>query len=140
MSEHAFRGRMRVGRPEDWFAKESLTLLAPDGRANVIASSEPLDETISTEAYAEVQGDVLRLEFPGYRELAYESMQVFGGRRGLLRRFEWSPPDGEAITQLQIYCAEGGRGYTATATTPTADYLRFEQQLVEVLESLELGD
>lgn len=42
-----FKPQLTAPLPEGWFAKESITLLAPDGQANVIASSEPLDRTIS---------------------------------------------------------------------------------------------
>lgn len=128
--------------PVGWYFKESITLLAPDGRANVIASAEPLDPTIDLKQYAGVQGELLEKEFPGYRELAYEDMNVFGGRGGKLRRFEWHPPpsrsDGETepVTQLQLYYVENGRGYTATATAPSTDFGRYQLQLAEILETL----
>lgn len=133
-----FKPQLTAPLPEGWFAKESITLLAPDGQANIIASSEPLDPSIDTDRYAEVQGELLRKEFPGYREFAYEPAQMLGGRRGFIRRFEWTPPDGVPVTQIQLYYAENGRGYTATATTPSTAFERFELQFRQLLGGLQL--
>ena len=47
-----FRPTISALKPPEWFGKESITLLAPDGRANVIASSEPLAEEIDIDRYA----------------------------------------------------------------------------------------
>jgi hypothetical protein len=124
---------------ESWFAKESVTLLAPDGQANVIASSEPLDPGIDTQTYANVQGDLLRREFPGYREHSFEPFPAFG-RQGLLRVFEWSPPDGVTVTQMQMYFAEDGRGYTATATTVATQFARFEELFGKILHDIGIHD
>jgi tetratricopeptide (TPR) repeat protein len=128
--------------PEGWFAKDSLTLLAGDGQANIIASSEPLDPSIDTDQYASIQGELLNEEgkFPSYQERQFEPIEVFGGRKGMIRTFEWSPPDGVRVTQVQIYYAEGGRGYTATATTPSSEFPPRELLLRETLSSLSLAD
>ena len=126
--------------PKDWFAKDSVTLLAPDGGANIIASSEPLDESIDAHQYANIQGDLLRKEFPGYQEFTFQPTEVMGGYQGYVRRFEWTPPDGVPVTQIQLYYAEKGRGYTATATTPSAQYERFELQLRIILDSLMINE
>src|SRR4051794_34286815 len=136
------RATISAPLPQDWYAKDSLTLLAPDGQANVIASSEPLSPDIDTARYADVQGDLLEREFPGFRQISFEETDAFGGRRGHLRRFEWLPPDGEAVTQIQLYYAEAGRGYTATATTPSSEFARYELELRDVLDGLllELAD
>jgi hypothetical protein len=131
-----FRPTLSAPLLDGWFAKESLTLLAPDGQANVIASSEPLDSDIDTERYATVQGDLLSKEFLGYRQLSLEDSDIFGDRTGLIRRFEWEPPDGVPVTQIQIYFAEPGRGYTATATTPSSSFDDYEPALREILEGL----
>ncbi len=126
--------------PADWFAKESLTLLHPDGRANVIASSEPLPSGVDTEQYAHTQGQLLDTEFPDYVLHAFEPMLVFGGRRGRVRRFSWTPPEGVQVTQVQIYYVEAERGYTATATTPSSEYAELELELWEILEGLSIDD
>ncbi|MDT5009906.1 MAG: hypothetical protein QOH57_1523 [Mycobacterium sp.] len=131
------RVERRLSMPllEGWFAKESMTLLAPDGQANVIASSEPLDSGIDTQAYANVQGDLLRREFPGYVEHSFEPFPAFG-RQGWLRVFQWAPPDGVRVTQMQMYFAENGRGYTATATTPSTQLARFEHIFGQILRDI----
>lgn len=134
-----FTPSLRASLPQGWFAKESITLLAPDGQANVIASSEPLDPSIDTNQYAQVQGDLLRKEFPGYEEMSFEPRSIFGGRPGWRRWFSWTPPDGLRVTQIQFYFAESGRGYTATATTPSRNFERYEQTLIELLDSLAIG-
>ena len=110
-------------------------MLAPDGQANVIASSEPLDDGIDTQSYANVQGNLLRTKFPGYHEHAFEEADAFGDH-GFMRRFEWLPPDGVAVMQIQLYYVEKGRGYTATATTPKSEYERYEFDLQDILEGL----
>lgn len=131
-----FAPRLSAELPTGWFAKESMTILAPDGQANIIASSEPLDESIDTDRYAGVQGDLLRAEFPGYREVSFEPVAMLGGRQGYRRQFEWTPPEGLPVTQIQLYHAEPGRGFTATATTPSTVFPAVESVLREVLESL----
>ncbi len=133
-----FVPRLRATLPDGWFAKESMTLLAPDGQANLIASSEPLDPSITAEQYAQVQGDLLAKEFPGYRQLRYQRALVFGGRPGYERAFQWTPPDGAPVIQVQLYFAASGRGYTATATTPAAQYPRFEGAFRKALDELSI--
>jgi hypothetical protein len=135
---NVFRPVLQAELIEGWFAKESMTLLAPDGQANIIASSEPLDTSIDTYQYAEVQGNLLRNEFPGFVEIDYGPRLILGGKPGYLRTFSWTPDKGENVTQIQLYYAEGGRGYTATATTPTSQFARYEQQVRACLDSLKL--
>lgn len=122
----------------DWLTKESLTFLAPDGRANVIASSEPLSAAVDATRYAEVQGDQLRREFPAYRELSFERAVVFGDLLGWVRVFTWVPPEGVPITQVQAYAAEQGRGFTATATTTSTAYASLRDELWAVVTSVRL--
>jgi tetratricopeptide (TPR) repeat protein len=133
-----FRPRLIGARPSDWLVKESITLLAPDGQANVIASSEPLDPEIGLDQYASIQGDLLRGEFPGYEEASFKQVTCLGGRRGWLRQFSWSPPDGVSVTQLQLYYAEDSRGYTATATTPSSRFADVELELRQMLLAVDL--
>lgn len=128
--------RLRGGAPSSWFVKESLTYLAPDGQANVIASCEPLDRSFTAVQYATVQGDLLRREFPGYWEYSLEPAKVFGGRDGLLRRFSWTPPDGVRVEQVQAYYAADGRGWTATATAPATAFGRHEAVLRRIVADL----
>lgn len=128
-----FKRQLTAPLPEGWFAKESITLLAPNGQANVIASSEPLDPAIDTNLYAQVQGDLLRKEFPRYREFASEPARMLAGKNGYMRHFEWTPAGGDAVTQIQFYYAEEGRGYTITATAPSTQFERFEVQFRQLL-------
>jgi hypothetical protein len=133
-----FRARLQLPLPDGWSAKESLTLLEPDGQGNVIASSEPLDVKIDARRYADVQGDLLRTEFPGYEEHSFEPARVFGGRPGWQRQFSWTPPEGERVTQIQTYYAAAGRGYTATATTPSWKFETLEPHFRRVLGGIAL--
>jgi hypothetical protein len=143
MSTHPasrFAPRISALLPTSWFAKEQITLLAPDGRANVIASSEPLDPSIDGKRYAEVQGELLNNEFPGYRQQTFEEMVVFGNRQGFLRRFQWTPPDDVQVTQMQLYYVEDGRGYTCTATSPSTEFGRYEDEILAILKSLTIDE
>jgi hypothetical protein len=135
-----FTPRVRSNLPDGWFAKESTTLLAPNGQANVIVSGEPLDPQISGFRYAEIQGELLRNEFPGFIEFSFGPELVFGGRDGYVRNFQWQPPDGVPVRQVQVYCVVDGRGFCATATTPTIAYDDYVQVLLGCLRSLTLGD
>jgi hypothetical protein len=135
-----FRAVLTAAVPEGWFAKDSMTLLAPDGQANIIASSEPLDPTVDTDSYATVQGDLVRKEFPEYDEKSFERVSILGGREGYMREFEWTPEDGAGVTQLQLYYAENGRGYTATATTPTHGFTDRALLLRQTLRALRIAD
>ena len=135
---NAFKPQLTAVLPAGWFVKESITLFAPDGQANVIASSEPLDASIDAERYADIQGETLRREFPGYRELVFGRILLLGEREGYMRRFEWKPPDGVPVTQMQLYYTENGRGYTATATTPSTQIQRFELLLRQILGGLRI--
>ena len=129
------RSTVRAPVPSGWFEKHSVTLLAPDGQANVIASREPLDPSIDTERYASVQGELLRKEFPGYREHAFTLVLLSAGP-AYLRLFSWTPPDGVAVVQQQVYLARAGEGYTATATAPQHAAERFTALFDEVLRRL----
>lgn len=134
-----FKPSLRAVLPTDWFAKESMTLLSPDGQANVIASSEPLDPSIGSAQYAETQGRLLAREFPHFHQAYFGPRRVFGGRAGWIRVFSWMPPDGVPVSQIQLYYAERGRGYTATATTPSTQFARHEHLFRECLDGLSLG-
>lgn len=135
---HPFAPSIRALLPEGWVVKESITLLAPDGMANVIASSEPLDASMDTYDYAETQGRILRTEFDQYDEDFFGPRLIYGGRPGYMRVFSWAPPDGERVTQIQLYYALPGQGFTATATTPTSEFSRFEVLLRQCLDDLML--
>ena len=131
--------RLRSQVPVGWERKESHTLFAPSGQANVIASNEPLGRQIDSATYASTQGELLRREFPGYREHAFGPAAAFG-RPGFARTFTWTPPDGVRVTQIQHYVVVDGRGYTATATTPSTLFEMHKQHFEWILSRLSIGE
>ena len=135
MSTSVFQPTLSASPPEGWFAKESITLLAPDGQANIIISSEPLASDIDTWAYASIQGQLLAREFPGYVEHWFCAEPILGRSDGLVRDFSWRPPDGVEVTQIQFYCVIDSRGYTGTATTPRHQFAELEPVLRSTLMS-----
>jgi hypothetical protein len=101
----------------------------------VIASSEPVDESLTTELYADGQGEQLRDEFSNFKELSYGPVKMLGGRDCYIRRFERSPLDhpGDRISQIQVYHAAAGRGYVLTATARSLGFEGIEPILSSVL-------
>jgi hypothetical protein len=129
--------------PEAWQFKEQVTLASTptspeQPRANLIVSSEPLQSELTTESYAESMATQAEREFPAYREISLEPMQVLGGD-ALLRRYEWEPEQGQKVTQLQVYLVSGDRMYTATATAETEDYEGWRNELMTALRHLSLA-
>lgn len=131
--------RLGATIPGDWEWKESHTFLSRELKANVIFSSEQLGPDVDSERYARAQGELLRSEFREYREIAFESMRMMGGRQGYMRRFSWEPPGESEVTQVQLYCAENSRGYTATATAAASNFAAVESILLKILESLAIA-
>ena len=121
--------------PPEWVFRESLTLVAPSGRANVIASSEPVPSDMDTSAYALTQRELLK-ELPGYEELSTETFTLAGGEQALLRKHTWQPEDTKPVTQLQVYYVSGDRAYTVTATAPTEEFDEHRAVLGEVVAGL----
>lgn len=134
-----FSPRLAAVLPSGWYGKSTLTLLAPDGQANVLFSSEPLDARMTSRDYAEVQGRLLRCEFPDFVEVEFSPARVFGGHCGFRREFGWKPPDGVPITQIQLYAVVDGRGLTATATSPSTLFDHQAETLLRVLSQLRIG-
>lgn len=124
--------------PSGWFYKESHLLIAPDGDVNVVASSEPLDPSMDSKAYAQAQGVLLETEFPGFWQYGgLQALHVDGSSGAAwLREFGWTPADGEPVRQLQIYAVRTGRGMTATASTLACTYPRHRDSMIRVLRSL----
>jgi hypothetical protein len=114
--------------------KRTMTLLSPDGDANVIASTEPLSFGIGTREYAEGQGQLLEQEFPKFEELGEERSPAFG--RGITRTFTWTPEDGEPVWQVQGYRAVSGIGYVATGTTYADASVAARRELERAVESV----
>lgn len=120
-----FRPQLSIPAPDGWSAKESTTIVNPSASGNVIASSEPIHE-MDTQEYARAQGVVLGDELDGYRELSHSTMRMYDRSRAIVREFQWFPPDGSPVTQLQLYHVVGDRGYTATATTSSGNFANLE--------------
>ena len=129
-----------VALPTGWAVKHSITLVAPEGDANVIASSEPVPDGMTTEEYAASQRLRLEQDFPGFRQLHSESITLVDDRPAWLRVFAWEPPDQTPVTQVQMYAVLGGRGYTATATTTSEQYPRHQVELTQLIRSISVGD
>jgi hypothetical protein len=127
---------MSMAVPNGWYFKESFTAMSPDGQANVIFSSEPLNESFTTEEYAQVQSDLLMGEFPNYREISLEEFALRDEGVAVMRVFGWSPPDGDPVTQMQMYYVVAGRGYTATATTLSTNFSEICGVLIDALRSI----
>jgi len=133
-----FESRLRISTPDGWPVQDQLTVHEPHGRANVIVSTEPLDDGMDARRYADAQGHQLE-EFRDYHELTFEPALVFGGRPGYRRWFEWTPEAGERVTQVQIYYAFAGRGYTATATATAEAFGELESALLHLLDAVSLS-
>ena len=86
--------------------------------------------------YAMSQGELLRKEFCSFTELDFSGFELKGVGGGFKRKFTWEPPDGIRVTQLQIYAVLDGRGYTATATTASAQFDTLVMVLLDTLYSL----
>lgn len=125
--------------PGGWFSKEQLVLRAPDGQANVIFSTEPLEATMDSRRYADSQGKLLAEQCPQYQEFSLDAVTIFGEHAGFLRRFRWTPSGGVPVSQLQAYFVRGPRGFTATATTPATVELRNDPVIRTVLAGLRIG-
>jgi hypothetical protein len=128
---------LSIGVPDRWDYKETFTIFTPDRQANILFSSESLSESVTTEEYAAVQGDLLEREFPGYRQISYEEFSLLDAGVAWLRVFEWSPPDpGPPVTQMQVYYVASGRGITSTATASSMHFPEVQPNLLDVLRSI----
>jgi len=132
-----FTPRLSLPLPDGWRAREEITLVAPDGQANIVASSESVSADLTTREYAEAAGTTLASnQLPGFQEISFEPSELSDGREGWLRRFTWDPPDAPNVTQSQLYYVEGERGYTATATSVAGEAARYDLQLSQLLSGL----
>ena len=137
--------RIEFDIPEGWQFKEEITVVRDPQSANrpsvnLIVSSEPTETGLGAEELARSMAAQLQQEFPAYRELVLEPMDIFDGRPGWLRRFEWEPERGRRITQLQAYYTENGRAYMATATVESDEFPAQRDELLKVLGSLTLRE
>jgi hypothetical protein len=133
----AHRGALTLTGPGDWAFKESYTLLEPNGRANLIVSSEPLTRSMTAFDYATLQGDLLTTEFRGYVEVGFYSAELPGiAAPCFVREFSWEPPESSPVQQVQLYTVLGDRGITATGTAVRTEFPAYRQLLLDVMSSL----
>ncbi len=130
------RSQISATTPLGWFVKESWTLLHPSGQCNVICSREPLDPSIDALRYANIQGDLLRKEFPHFAEYSFGPFVFASGQTGYLREFSWTPPDGVPVRQMQTYYANDGTGFTSTATAALSVSDQHRGTFLMVLQSM----
>jgi hypothetical protein len=130
-----YKPKLTAMLPDGWIGRESITLLAPTGNANVIASSDEVNPTLNTKDYADAQVAQARAEFPGYRQLMLKEFRVFGGLPGYIHQFEWESDKG-TVRQTQLYYVANGTVWYATATATSIAYEQVQGQLLEVLSGL----
>ena len=135
-STERFTWQFTTVMPPGWWAGGEIRLIAPDGRGHLIVSREPVDQEMDAGRYARDRGDALIQSSAAYRELEFAAVEMFGGRQGYLRRFEFAEPDGDLTTHIELYCVEGGRAYVATATMPSEDSGGYEQDMRLILSGL----
>ena len=132
--------RIEFKVPDGWAYREQVTVTRTGDTAgvsaNVIASSEPIESGKTASDYAKAMGGQYEREFPGYAELAFEEIDIFGGTDGWLRQFSWEPEPGLRIDQMQAYYTIGDRSYMATASAEADDFDNCKESLVEILNSL----
>jgi uncharacterized protein YjbI with pentapeptide repeats len=136
---------IEVGVEEGWNSridqdKNEIMILTDDRSANVISSSAtipPKWSGVDAHRYGELETGKELKTFPGYHQLAPKATNVFGVP-GFRRLYEWDPKDGEPVTQIQQYYTEKDRGYTATATTTSDNFEKYEPQLLDALNRITL--
>src|SRR3712207_403018 len=102
-------------------ARESIQLVAGEGIAYVSASAEFLPPETTAEDYAAQYEEQLRSALPAYEQLGVETVPLPRGR-AVVRKFRWTPPDGDPVTELQMYTVHDGRGIVSTAGAPATAF------------------
>ena len=134
-----FEPRLAVEMPQGWIAKEAVELFRVEGGAYVVAAGEPLPRGMGLEGYVDRYSTELRRLLPNMEELSSEPFEMFGGRKGWLRRYRWSPPERPGVRQLQGYSVEGGWGYVVTATVRDDDSVdEAEGAVLELMRDVRL--
>lgn len=135
-----FGAKTSADVPDGWDIRDSLTMTAPDRGANVIFSSDRLEQAMSAQEYAELNGQQLKNQFPDYSEIDVGEFPLGDGHPAVFRQFQWFPEDGEPVTQIQLYLTDSERGYTATATCLVRDFSRYQKTLLGLLAGLAISD
>jgi tetratricopeptide (TPR) repeat protein len=134
-----FTSEVSAPLPDSWITQETFTLSHPERKANVIVTVEPTD-MLDSEEYAASHGELLRQQFNKYEEIEFTSVEWLDGRSAYRRQFRWEPEDSVPVTQIQLYFAEYGQAYIATATTTTADFEQLKHDLMLVLTGIQLRE
>jgi hypothetical protein len=136
--ERLFPTRLEIPRYDGWGGRWSATLTAAGGRANLVATTEPIDPSIDPRQYADAQAEPVEREFDDYVELSFEAALVFGGRPGYLRRFEWRSDIGR-VRQMQAYYTWNGRAYLMTGTALAEGFEEVEESLNALMAGVTIG-
>ena len=124
LSPRLFRCPFTLEVPPNWSVVESLELEAADGKQGVISeSATPLDPGMDSETYARALVDDLRTQ-PGFREIAFEQVAVFGGELGWRCRCGWNA-ETVPVELTQIFHVHGDAGFNAGIPRVGGRFSRF---------------
>ena len=131
------RSALRWVTPAKWIFKDSITLLEPTGRANIILSSEALDPSMDLEQYATQYLEALESEFRQFRQIGADlNIELRGVGPAIRRTFAWSPEGRDPVTQVQQYSVGPSRGYTSTASCSSSDFNELQSLFTAGLDSI----
>jgi hypothetical protein len=131
-----FRSGLTALVPDGWLARESIQFASAEGDTVVFASADFLPAGTTVEQFAEQYAEQLGQHLPEYKQLDVDNAQLSGGRSAIVRRFRWAPPDAEALTEIQVYTIENGRGVVATARAPEKRFDELEPHMRELLAGI----
>ena len=141
---HSIRPRLRAEAPDGFEFKESLTILAPDGQMNVIASSGAAGRGGRCAALRRPPGRPPRTQVPGLSGAALRAAGRVRRPSGLRALVPVAAPTG-GRAPAGARDPDAGllrvarRGYTATATVPSFLLERWRPVMEEVMRSLRLA-
>lgn len=139
VNANRFRPGLTALIPEGWVVRESIQLASAEQNAYVVASVDVLARGTTAEQYAGQYEEQLRRRLPGYEEVLVETVELPQARSGFLRKFRWAPPEGEPITELQMYVVENGRVIVSTARAAEEAFDELEPQLRDLLAGIGFG-
>jgi hypothetical protein len=135
----AFRDVLDESLGDEWrfspTRQNSVRFVNVNGSANILGTAERLGP-ITSEAYANNTGLQLERGFAEYEELSLDRTDLRSAVGGFRRVYEWTPPDGRRVRQVQVYIAECRQGYVFTATALATDFSDFERAFASAFDSL----
>lgn len=130
---------VRLSAPRDWAARGSCTIDDPSGEANVHVRYGRIDRTLTSEQYAAEQAALLEDDLPEYELLGAGTLTVGLNRRVCAYlRFAWTTPHEATTEQIQVFFAEAGFGFVATATSHRMLFRRFEHEFDLIFRAIEV--